>query len=448
MTDLLQLAIKKYREDGLVALALSAPSYIISNPKTIPKWFIINIMLKDTKPVPTVEQIQQRCRKEGHLWEYDSEHDINEIKAEILPHQTSSVNNDHLFRVRKEGYDWPPRCVCELTDVAVVGKRGNMIDSDGKPVSKLPDPMRPDAAVSRLYWSSIGSSLQELKRQRDISLFREPTRLENAVSMITQRGIYGHWLQDYLPMLLHLSVYEDETGRRRKIIVDKNPPTWMLETLRILGYDEDRIVEWDNGFAVVDRLVLPTASRMGHTPGSTRMSPIEYRWLRERFLESVDGTDTSANERFYISRQNMKNPSGRSGERYVTNFDEIKPILDDFDIEVVRPETMSIEEQVRKFSRGKLFVGPRGSGMHNTLFAKNASTIEIYTPNTRHHIQHLFDRALGHDWTYMIGSEYDKTTEMEEDRNKPFRVNPDVLRTKLEKNTSNEVRRATKNDVD
>jgi capsular polysaccharide biosynthesis protein len=170
------------------------------------------------------------------------------------------------------------------------------------------------------------------------------------------------------------------------------------------------------------------------------MSPVEYKWLRDRFIESVDGTDTSANERFYISRQNID-------RRRVTNFDEIKPVLDDFDIEVVRPETMSIEEQVRKFSRGKLFVGPRGSGMHNTLFAKNASTIEIYTPNTRHHIQHLFDYALGHDWTYMIGSEYDKTTETEEDRNKPFRVNPDVLRTKLEETISDDVRQVTKNDI-
>ncbi|MDZ7687753.1 MAG: glycosyltransferase family 61 protein [Halobacteriales archaeon] len=252
------------------------------------------------------------------------------------------------------------------------------------------------------------------------------------MSMVTFIDIYGHWLQDYLPMLLHLSVYEEKTGRKPDIIVDKNPADWMLETLRVLGYDEDRIIEWDNGFAVVDRLVLPNASRVAHTPSRTRMSPVEYRWLRERFLQSVEGTDTSKNERFYISRQGMRNPSGLSGERYVTNFDEVREVLSDFDIEVVRPETMTIEEQVRKFSRGGLFVGPRGSGLHNTLFAKNSKTVEIYTPNTRHHIQHLFDYALGHEWTYIIGSEYDKSTDSEEDRNMPFRVNPDVLRSKLE----------------
>jgi capsular polysaccharide biosynthesis protein len=236
-------------------------------------------------------------------------------------------------------------------------------------------------------------------------------------------------------MLLHLSVYEKETGREPDIIVKKDPPEWMLETLRILGYDDDRIVEWDNGFAVVNNLVLPFASRVEHTPEEAQISPIEYRWLREKFLESVDGTDTSANERFYISRQNMKNPSGKSGERYVTNFDEIKPVLDDFDIEVVRPETMSIEEQVRKFSRGKLFVGPRGSGMHNTLFAKNAKVIQIYTPNTRHHTNYQIDNALGHNHeVYMFGSNYDKrNTDAEHDRNMPFSVDPDVLRAKLEK---------------
>ena len=157
------------------------------------------------------------------------------------------------------------------------------------------------------------------------------------------------------------------------------------------------------------------------------MSPIEYRWLRERFLESVDGTDTSANERFYISRQNVD-------RRQITNFDEIKPVLNDFDIEVVRPETMSIEEQVRKFSRGKLFVGPRGSGMHNTLFARDATVIQLYTPNTRHHTNYLIDTALGHNHeVYIFGSDYDrKNTNAKYDRNMPFSVNPELLRLKLE----------------
>jgi capsular polysaccharide biosynthesis protein len=245
------------------------------------------------------------------------------------------------------------------------------------------------------------------------------------MSMVTNRkNEYGHWLLEYLPMLLHLSVYEEETGRKPDIIVDKNPPGWMLESLSMLGYPDDRIVEWNNSFAEVDRLVIPFSGIFGYSPKTIRMSPVEYRWLRDRFLESVDGTDTSANERFYVSRQGVD-------RRKVTNFDDIKPVLDDFDIEVIRPEELSVTEQVRKFSKAGLFVGVQGSGLHNTIFAKNATVVEIFPPDIRQHAQYLLDNALGHDHRSIFGSARGG------DRQKgskymSFQVNPEALRLMLE----------------
>jgi capsular polysaccharide biosynthesis protein len=407
--------MKIWSRDGFFALLRAAVRRVL-RPVTKQMW--------DGRFL-TTEEVQQRCAEEGRLWEYNGKYDADKIRAEIA---SLHKDADYLFQIRKEGYDWSPRRVCELQNALLMGEDGLVVDSEGNFVT---DSIKKRSSASWRSTENYVSQNPEMyfraaKRRKSILPFGKPTRLENAMSIAgTHSNHYGHFILEFLPMLLHLSVYEKETGREPDIIVKKDPPEWMLETLRILGYDDDRVVELENGFALVDRLVLPFSGRIASSSRMISMSPVEYKWLRDRFIESVDGTDTSANERFYISRQNID-------RRRVTNFDEIKPVLDDFDIEVVRPETMSIEEQVRKFSRGKLFVGPSGTGLHNTLFAKNAKTVEIHPPNSRRNIQYLLDNALGHDYTLMFGSLNDPDSHGNMRMHASFQVNPEALRMLLE----------------
>lgn len=371
----------------------------------------------------TSEQVQRQCAERGKLWEYDGEYSGPEVKEQIYSRHDDT---DYIFRIREEGYDWSPRKVCELRNAAVMGGDALIADSDGNFVNDSIKTREPWKSTERYVSERPMMRFRATKRRKGVLPFVKTTRLENAMFMVGTHtdGHYGHWILEYLPMLLYLSVYEEATGREPDVVVDNNPPDWMLEHLEILGYHDDRIVEWNNGFAEVERLVLPFSGRFGYSPSVIRMSPVEYLWLRDRFLEAVDGTDTSADERFYISRQG-------TDRRHVTNFDEIKPVLDDFDIEVVRPETLSIEEQIRKFSRGGLFVGPSGSGLHNTLFAKNAKTVEIFAPDVRQHAQYLLDNALGHDYTSIFGSLHDGNRSLGK-KYMSFQVNPEALRLVLD----------------
>ncbi|MDZ7687755.1 MAG: glycosyltransferase family 61 protein [Halobacteriales archaeon] len=406
-------AMRIWGRDGFLALLRVAVRAKLIRPVTNRLW---------DGSFLTTEEVQRRCAEEGNLWEYDGEFDSDEIRDELFSRHDDS---DYLFRIREEGYDWSPRRVCELRDAVVMGEDGLVADSEGNFVDESIKSREPWESAEKYVFERPEMRFRAAKRRKGLLPFGEPTRLENAMSMVGTHtdGHYGHWLLEYLPMLLHLSVYEENTGREPDIIVDKDAPDWMLETLRILGYDDERFVRFDDEFALVDRLVLPFSSVFAYSPKMIRMSPVEYRWLREWFLESVDGTDTSANERFYLSRQGVD-------RRQITNFDEIEPVLEEFGIEAVRPETMSVEEQVRKFSRGGLFIGPSGSGLHNTLFAKNAKTVEIFAPDVRQHAQYLLDTALGHEHTSVFGSFHDG------DRSKgrkymSFQVNPEALRKVL-----------------
>ena len=396
-------AMVKWGEDGFLPLLRSAGRDMFLH--------LVTNNLLERKTVSR-KQVQKRYAEMGRLWEYNRP----ELKSQVLSRQKES--NQH-FHARKEGYDWSPRTVCELPDAAIFGQRGLVMDTNGSFVQDRPGPLG-----KNFHTWSPSLDIQAIRKQRTDGSVGGSIHLETAMSMVTHLNIYGHWLLEYLPMLLHLSMYEDATGRKPDIIVDKNPPDWMLESLRILGYSDDRLIRWDNRFAEIDRLVLPFTSKIAHTPRSIKMSPVEYHWLRDKYIDTVKKTDTSKENRYYISRQG-------TDRRYVTNFEEIKPVLNEFSVEIVRPEKLSFEEQVRKFSKGGLFVGPRGSGLHNTIFAKDSSVVEIFPPTTRHHIQYLLDNALGHDYTCVFGSEYQKKNFSSEDKHLPFRLNPDALRSAI-----------------
>jgi capsular polysaccharide biosynthesis protein len=243
------------------------------------------------------------------------------------------------------------------------------------------------------------------------------------------RPHYAHWLLEYLPMLRAVSFYEETTGKTPTLIVNSDPPDWMRESLDLLGYHENRRHEWDGDRATIDRLVFPFSSVVGSTLEAVSYVPAEHRWLRGELLDSVSGTDRSGANRYYISRQGMD-------KRYVLNFAEIRPILEAYDFEVVRPEELSVTEQIRKFSQGSFFVGPLGGGLHNTFYATAATVLELLPPRTLYPTQCLLDNELGHDYTRLAGVQYSvaayEAVAGAGHKNTPFRVDPAALRLAIE----------------
>jgi capsular polysaccharide biosynthesis protein len=402
-------AMAKWSREGFFSMLRDGLKYKIINP-------IIDPYLDGQ--VLSREEIQQICAEQGRLWEYEE----TDSGKRVFP-QNEQVEE---FQMRKEGYDLSSRKVCEIQDALVMGKTGIVMDSEGNWIDASVEPKSVENEIQLL---SPKTRYQAIKQQKDSSKPSDgSSHLKSAISLLThiktQPTSYAHYLLEYFPMLLHLSVYETETGKKPKIIIENNSPDYVREGLEMLGYSGERIVEWNNGFAKVDRLVLPFSSIAHYEPGKSLMSPTEYRWLQQQSLSSVSDTEQRADGRFYISRQ-------KTEKRHVTNFNEIKPILDDFDIEVIYAEDMSIEEQVRKFSEGELFVGPHGAGLFNTLFASNAKVIEIFTPNWTDPRAFLLNYAIGNDWTCIFGSKYCESTKRKEKRDSSFKLNPEVLRWRL-----------------
>ena len=71
--------------------------------------------------------------------------------------------------------------------------------------------------------------------------------------------------------------------------------------------------------------------------------------------------------RIYIHRQGVA--------RSVDNFEGIRSLLQNFDVEPVSLEKLSISEQVNLFSKADLVVAEHGAGLVNTIFMRPGSTV-------------------------------------------------------------------------
>ncbi len=177
---------------------------------------------------------------------------------------------------------------------------------------------------------------------------------------------YFHWLVHWCGQVEALEAYERQTGVRPTVLVRGGGGGYLRAGLELLGVDPARTVDWHaaDGPRPVDRLVV--CSRPGNEVDS---SPASLRWLRDRFLSAAAASPAAA-RRLYVPRK-------RGGWRSVVNEDELVARLTRDGFEVVRPDGMSLADQVRLFAEAAVVVGLHGAGLTNVLFAPRGRLVEL-----------------------------------------------------------------------
>jgi capsular polysaccharide biosynthesis protein len=117
--------------------------------------------------------------------------------------------------------------------------------------------------------------------------------------------------------------------------------------------------------------------------------------------------------------------------------------MNEFDLEIIQPEKMTLEEQIRVFSNCELIVGPFGSGLHNMIFSKSTNIVEIFPPNYTSKLNKAIAYAMGHKYMSLFGmraamkdEKYDEELVVRRSKdvsykNVSFEVHPESLRTVL-----------------
>lgn len=371
----------------------------------------------------TREELRNRARADGRYWEYGS--------TETFEVRNQNVNDvPALFREFAGSYEVDRPFVCELAGGVVIDAADPFVlTRDRELVMETEKPLfgPRDAGTTadtpfhkRTEYSECTASerLTQLcrgyVRARDWS--DRGAEFDAVFPLVRRVPSYAHWLVDQLPTVRGLQRYRAATGRNPTVLVEPDPPEWILESLALVGVEDP--VPFDMEFVETDRLVV--ASCRESVPRNQSVyepSKADIDWLTSEIQSRVPESSSDYPDRIYVSRENLP---GRG--RNVTNRAELNSVLEEFEIEVCTPETRSLADQVRLYENAEIIVGPHGAGLTNMIFSRNASVIELLsTPYPMY--EHLAQLS-GHE--YRVLKCGDQT-----DHHAPIEVGPDALRSLL-----------------
>jgi capsular polysaccharide biosynthesis protein len=205
---------------------------------------------------------------------------------------------------------------------------------------------------------------------------------------------YGHWLVDFLPRLwvLHQAGYDLAALR---FVVPCDMAKFGRTLLKQCGLGEAQLVQYEHWreLLVAERLILPTTLRLGD-----RLSPCfataTHFWMRRAGHEPPAAPGGGA---LYLSRA--------GGQRNLVNRERIEAIAAEHGLAVIRPETMSLSEQIALFASAEVIAGEYGSALHNSIFSGAGAAVCALRGVARHPslVQSGLATAMDQDVGYVFG---------------------------------------------
>ena len=207
---------------------------------------------------------------------------------------------------------------------------------------------------------------------------------------------YYHWFRNYVPRLEGLSQLHMDPA----IIIPRNPPAWLTESLKLLNADRYEIIERPTSPFLVGKYVnvqsrFESRSHESALPGHKALSASSYRWISDRMKCTVtDGEDSSNGTRIYISRSD-------ASERRTLNEEGVMSTLGEYEFERYVLSELSLQEQIKLFDGADAIIGAHGAGLFNMIFAQNATVIELLGPKTSYESPdqfYIMSQSLGHNY--------------------------------------------------
>jgi capsular polysaccharide biosynthesis protein len=247
--------------------------------------------------------------------------------------------------------------------------------------------------------------------------------IEGPVAVIHGPGydIFGHWLVDFLPRLygLHRAGFNIET---LCFVLPKATQRVARLFLNLIGIPDKNLVWHDQLVECIaaDDVLVPTLYRLRN-----RFHPLfvpATRFWRERFDERAGvPQEEAAERRIFVSRRNL------ASARQLRNRAAIETCAADAGYEIVCPETLSIQQQIRLFRSATRIFGEYGSGLHGSIFARPGSLV-CALRGTSHHPGFL-QSGLAASFEQNAGYVFGEAPQHAGDH--PFSIDVDAFKTAM-----------------
>ncbi|WP_080507169.1 MULTISPECIES: glycosyltransferase family 61 protein [Halorubrum] len=186
---------------------------------------------------------------------------------------------------------------------------------------------------------------------------------KNVCPLIPRYDNYYHWMIGTVPKIRYIERYEEAADEPVTYLLPNNSPSWVQETLSLLGYPMDKFRLAQSPIYKPRRLIVPPHP----FPGQKE----DYRWIKQNIFNNIDGTNERSTERVFISRN-------KAIGRRVSNESELMDVLSDYGFEKYYLEDQNISENIRLFSNADVVVSPHGAGLTDIIFCQDTTIIELF----------------------------------------------------------------------
>jgi len=235
--------------------------------------------------------------------------------------------------------------------------------------------------IAKIIWQLFHGSthLSKTLLSGDIAtLKRESKQIEIAAPLIPRYiDNYYHWTVETLPQIRYLEEYESNHDIEITYLVPGDSPSWLDETLELLGIPPSKIEHASHDIYEIDTLVLPSFPLR---------STNDFEWLRSSILENISTNEPpqKSTSNVYISRESAV-------ERRVVNEREVVEALSPYGFESYRLEDNSVKENILLFHNADFVVGPHGAGLTDLIYCNNSVIIELFGSKYKEPYRRLAD---------------------------------------------------------
>lgn len=258
--------------------------------------------------------------------------------------------------------------------------------------------------------------------------FKCAQKIKGCVAHLSLSGLednYYHWLTECLSRLYLLK----NADIKPDYYIVNNALPFQKQWLELLGINQKKIISSqsdENGLIQPDSLVITTFIN-NSIPIKYSPDRISYykmwlpSWIGEQYKEIAENIKVEPQNNIYITRKN-------ACYRKIINENELIPILDEYNFQIVDLDRLTVIEQIKVFRSAKVVVGIHGAGLVNMFFAgKTCRILEIYPKNYYDPSFRLQAKTLGLDYHYLIGDEIRQEVKQN--------INPQRRNIKIDKNT-------------
>ena len=240
------------------------------------------------------------------------------------------------------------------------------------------------------------------------------TKVNPGVPGLAGRWLYGgHWVQHFGHFLVETvtTLWPDEPDVEGLVFHQylRRPvhqEGWMLRALELAGHGGRavEVVGRRHGLRV-DQLVVPSRTVVANGWGHPQAREV---WER---MAAPFASDAGGPPRLFLSRTSHNEQRRREGHARSRSTLERDRRLDDVfaraGFEVVEPERLAFDDQLRLVARAEVIAGNSGSALHLSAFApRGTRVLEIgdeRNPGAPVELQRIIDRLSGHPHAFVRG---------------------------------------------